>query len=225
MLRYCAILMDNGNAASVAKWYLFWFTRPFGRIPTARVNKRNTITTSHHRNPTRQKLQSINALFFLCNNAHRILLVVVEWARTRSTADFRVFFPRWLTDWFLADRRQLLWAVSCSSWLEGWIFSAVTKQTTPGGHRKCLKAWEECAPPPVSAAECEEPTLTGQTALEWKTLDWRGSHWFSVNSITWFRLRQGWFLQLHHFNGLYFYHPFTVTVFTTNNKYIQTFIV
>lgn len=177
----------------------FWFTWPFGRIPTAQVNKRKIISSSHHNNPMRETIicqQSF--LFFFCNNAHRILRVVaLMWARARSTADFRVFSS--MTDWLYLNRPQTI-VVGSEHLTITWGLDIFRCDETNDlwGHRKCLKAREECAPPPVNTAECQEPTLTGQTALERKTLDSRGSDWFWVNSVIWFWLKQEWFLQLHH---------------------------
>lgn len=179
----------------------FWFTWPFGRFPTAQANKRNIITSSHRNNPMRETIiRQHPSLFFFCNNAHRILRVVVlMWARTRSTADFRVFSS--MTDWLYLNRPQTI-VVGSEPLTITWGLDIFRRDETNDlwGHRKCLKAREECAPPPVNTAECEEPTLTGQTALERKTLDSRGSDWFWANSIIWF-----W--SGHHFNACIFIIP------------------
>lgn len=131
----------------------FWFTWPLGRIPTAQVNKRNIISSSHHNNPMRETIICQHPfLFFFCNNAHRILRVVaLMWARARSTADFRVFSS--MTDWLYLNRPQTI-VVGSEHLTITWGLDIFRYDETNDlwGHRKCLKAREECAPPPVNTA-------------------------------------------------------------------------
>lgn len=147
----------------------------------------------------------------------------IVWAQHNNTVNHRLHgcFP---DDWLNLHRPQTI-VVRSEMLIITWGLDIFRCNETNDlwGHRKCLKAREECTPPPVNTAECEERLLTGQTALEWNHL----THVALIDfwSIIWLRLKQGWFLQLHPFNGLFSSSLYSNTAFTTNNKNTQTFIL
>lgn len=110
-----------------------------------------------------------------------------------------------MTAWMLTHRRQSLWALSCSSSLEGRIYFPLWRNKRPPGAPQVLKSWRG-----VRAATCQHRWVweanisrSNGSGVENTWLTWLWLIFTQFNQLILFQ--EGWFLQLNPFIRFHFY--------------------